>query len=266
MPENSECRIVAEELREHLRDKQILSYKLGDKAKTTGFDYLRCPAHVLTVRSHGKKVIIELDEVLLFASLGMTGRFQFLEGNHSNISFAISDDRKMYFDDTRHFGKIEVIKKEDEEKYLSKLGPDVLQHALTESISKKTWRKLFKPKLLRRKIGDILLDQSIVSGIGMYMMTDILYLSKVSPFRLGNTITMDELELMRVKSHEVALKSYQHGGLTIRDYISPNGRRGGYPTQIYGKTHDKNGYRVRDKKAGSGKSSRTFHYVKQVQI
>lgn len=238
------------------------------KAKVSGFEEnFICPCEIITVRSHGKKIIFELsDDCLMIASLGMTGRFQYKEGPHAHIIFNLDDNSKLYYCDSRNFGGIDVISKDEEKKYFSKIGPCLLTHALNEEISSTEWTRLFKPKLLKRKIYDILMDQSIISGIGNYLQAEILYFSAVHPLRIGNTITADELELIRINAHKVVLLSYANGGFTLQSYISPSGKLGMYPAVVYGKTHDSNGYKVIKQKATAAKGSRSIHFVPQIQV
>lgn len=269
MPECVECKITAEELCQKLTGKKILFYNIKEEflKRTSGFTQHFRECVIKTVRSYGKKVIFELDnDTLMIASLGMTGRFQYKEEKHCHVTFTLEDDEKFYFNDPRRFGGLDVIPADQEAKYLSDLGPDILQHALDNNwISNEKWTELYKPKLMRRKIFDILLDQSIISGLGMYLVTDVLYYAGVYPLRLGNTITTEELELIRIHAHKVVLSSYQQKGLTITDYISPSGNLGKYQAAIYGKYKDLNGYKVIHQKASNAKGARTVHFVTEIQ-
>lgn len=266
MPELIECTIISEELDIKLSGKIIGNYYKGDRAKASGFSNLVCPVTVKTVRSHGKKIIIELNSnQLIIASLGMNGKFLYEEGNHSHIRFDIEDDTpfSVYFDDTRYFGKIDIIESINEAKYFSNIGP-CLKCGLNEEtwFTTEEWRKIFKPKLLRRKMCDILIDQSILAGIGQYLMVEILYYSGIHPKRIGNTITNDELELIRINTQKVIKLSYQHRGFTLRDFLSPSKKPGIYPAAVYGKKIDPNGYKVVKEKLNNGRS---IHFVAELQ-
>lgn len=268
MPEVCEVRVVADELREKLTGSSILSYHINEifKGRTTGFnDNLIFPLLIKTVRSYGKKVIFELDDYVMIASLGMTGRFQYVEEKHSHVYFELNEEQKLYFEDSRRFGRIDIMTADKEKEYLSDLGPDLLQHALTTWITETEWSALYKPKLLKRKICDILLDQSILAGIGNYLVSEILYYAGVHPLRIGNTITAEELELIRIHAHKVVLCSYEHGGFTIESFISPSKRSGKYPAMVYGKYKDPNGYKVIHQKTSNAKGARTVHFVDELQ-
>lgn len=277
MPESPESRTVADKLRSYLVTRVITNCYIGERAKVKDLDKLQCPVTITGVRSYGKKVIIELSSSqLIIISLGMTGRVQFTPGNHSHIRFDVSDCEKkgmlramrpalnMYFDDYRYMGKIELISCEESATYFSKLGPDLLQHALDKStwISSEEWLNIFYEKKSKRSLYDVLLDQSLVAGIGWYLMTEILYYSGVHPERRANTVTQDEWEKIRINSHKVVFLSYSYGGFTIKDYISPDGKPGLYPAAVYGKQQDPLGNPILHNKLKNG---RTTHYVPTIQ-
>lgn len=277
MPEGPESRTVADKLRPYLLSRVITKCSIGPRAKVFGFEKLHCPVTITVVRSYGKKVIIELSsQQLIIVSLGMTGRLQFNPGNHSHICFDISDCEykgvmkimrmalNLYFDDYRYMGKIELISSADSAAYFSKLGPDLLQHALDEKtwIPPETWLKIFYHKPSKRALYDLLLDQSLVAGIGWYIMSDILYYSCIHPERKSNTLTENDWENIRIAAHKVIYLSYSYGGFTIKDFISPDGSPGVYPTAVYGRTHDPLGNEIIHKKLRNG---RTMHVVPSIQ-
>jgi formamidopyrimidine-DNA glycosylase len=195
----------------------------------------------------------------------MTGKFLYEEGNHSHIRFNIEDDIpfSVYFDDTRYFGKIDIIKSSEESKYFSNIGP-CLKRALNDEtwFTTEEWKKIFKPKLMRRKMCDILIDQSIIAGIGQYLMVEILYYSEIHPKRIGNTITADELESIRINTQKVIKLSYEHDGFTLRDFLSPSKTPGMYPSAVYGKKICPKGYKVIKEKLTNGRS---IHFVAELQ-
>ena len=53
-----------------------------------------------------------------------------------------------------------------------------------------------KKKNLNKVIGIVLMDQKTISGIGNYLRADILWLSKISPFRKVNKLSDQEFKLI----------------------------------------------------------------------
>lgn len=277
MPESPEARTVADKLRPYLVSRIITNVYTGERAKTLGFHNLKCPATIIGVRSYGKKVLIDLDSGhMMITSLGMGGRFQTNRGDHSHIRFDISQIEikglfriikpsfSLFFDDSRYMGGIDIISNTEIPIYFKDLGPDLLQLALNETtwISLDNWMRIFMNGS-KRMICDVLTDQSLVAGIGWYLMTDILYYSGIHPERRANTLTADDWDRTRINSHKVISLSYSYGGFTIRDFISPDGSPGLYPAAIYGKIKDPLGNPIIDKKLKNG---RTIHFVQSVQV
>lgn len=278
MPEGPEVRTVADVLRPILVGKVITAGFKDDRAKSIGFDNLKCPATIISVRSYGKKVIIDLDTGhMMVISLGMAGRVQFQAGNHSHIMFAIAENQIMgsfkvlrpfcglYYEDPRYMGGVDIIPNAGVPLYFKDIGPDLLQLALDE----KTWIPLDKwmeiycqKRLMKRAICDVLLDQSLVAGIGNYVKCEVLYYAMVLPDRNVQAITIEEWERIRVSAHKVIRLSYSYGGLTIKSFISPDGQPGRYPKVVYGKTIDPMGNPVI---SGTTRDRRTSHWVPAIQ-
>lgn len=268
-PEGPEVRTVADKLGLVLPGSQILSFfEDGVMEKNKGFDLLHevIGSKILAVSSFGKKVLIWLDQIVIVVSLGMTGRLWYTTSKNTHVALKLQKEQHEYvlaFDDSRRFGSFCVIRKNFLVTELGNIGPDLLEAALTEEINANAWIKIFHKKFTsERKICDVLTDQSLVSGIGWYLMTEILYFCGISPLRPTKNITLEEWELLRIISHYIIKVSYSYGGLTIESFISPDGSSGLYPSVIYGKSSDKLGNIVIKEKISSGRS---ISYVPQLQ-
>ena len=96
-----------------------------------------------------------------------------------------------------------------------------------------------KDKLNRNiAIKTLLLDQTIIVGIGNIYADEILFLSKINPLRKGYTLTNLELENIIKYTKEVLEKAISQGGTTIRTYSSVNGIHGLFQQELL--VHGKN--------------------------
>jgi DNA-formamidopyrimidine glycosylase len=270
MPEGPEVRTVADKLRPILLSNILLNVSLGSRARIKGFDNLKLPSKILSVQSYGKKILLEVQNCIIIISLGMVGRLQYVSGNHSHIIFHMQCDDKvfnLYYDDYRYMGNINIIPFIEINSYFKKLGPDLLAHSLNTWIDTKTWLHIFKIRRNQNKqIYNILLDQSLVAGIGLYLLTEILYYSGISPKRLGKDVVDEEWETLRTTSHKIILISYSYGGCTIKDFISPDGKIGTFPVVVYGKkSFDPLGNQIIHEKVSKTKNARTIHWVPNIQ-
>jgi len=158
---------------------------------------------------------------------------------------------------------------------LAELGPDLLATALLYSghrpvsgtidpVSPEIWlQKLRNPRIPNKQVGDFLMEQKYISGIGNYLRAEILYHAKIRPDRALSSLTHLETETLYRYALKTIVESYSYGGLTIENYWSPDGRRGTFPKQVYGKTEDPYGNPV---VTNSTKGDRTVHWVPAVQI
>ena len=74
----------------------------------------------------------------------------------------------------------------------------------------------------------LLLDQTIISGLGNIYSDEVLYSSFINPHRLGNSITIEDCERIINSAREIISKAIEFGGTTIRSYTSSLGVTGHY--------------------------------------
>ena len=84
----------------------------------------------------------------------------------------------------------------------------------------------------------ILLDQTVVAGIGNIYADEALHRSKLHPETRGTTLTKPAIDRLRQSIVEVIEFAIDCRGSTIRDYIGGSGLKGGFQNefQVYGRT------------------------------
>lgn len=179
-------------------------------------------------------------------------------------------DSVLFYHDSRHFGNFSVTK--DLSFIWKKHGPCLMEAAVQryvpesfylnkskEVASVERLRSCMKNKRIENKwVFDFLLEQKHVSGIGNYLCNEILYASKISPFRKLKDITEDEIILIFDNSLDIIYRSYLDQGPT-NGYFA-NGK---FQLKVYQKDFDPLG-NVVIKDTQSAK--RTIHYVPAIQI
>jgi formamidopyrimidine-DNA glycosylase len=80
------------------------------------------------------------------------------------------------------------------------------------------------------------MDQTIILGLGNIYASEILFASKISPFRPGKTITKTNVETILKNARTILDAAIAERGSTISNYQAPNGP-GNYQKfhQVYGK-------------------------------
>ena len=287
MPEGPEVKKIAESLNNHLASKVITEiFKTNNNPRHNaieGFNQLvsLLPLRIGSISSKGKKIIFQLTTlsspnqmIYLVSSLGTKGSWIFNPTKHADIYFKVSklipisgvsnillDDVTLYYDDSIHYGVIKLaFNVESFSKIISNIGHDVL----SEGLSKDIWLSVVKnPKLSKKQICWLIMEQKYFSGVGNYIKAESLYRSKIRPDRLVADIKDDELELLRTSILAVINESYQANGLTIKDYKDPEGRLGNFITQVYGRNTDPYGNLVIKTQFGD---KRTSHWVPNIQV
>jgi formamidopyrimidine-DNA glycosylase len=272
MPEGPEVRTVADKLRKH-EASTLYNIVLGERAAFQGYNttnadtlkHLSFPVVITKISTYGKKILFSLSSgQMLVTSLGMTGHFQDIIGTHSHMSFELSDTT-LYFDDYRYMGNITLLSAEEINPYFEKLGPDILAAALTTWIDLNTFRDRFRG-VKTKNIGNALLEQKRIAGIGNYLKSEILYYAGVHPYRMVKTLSDVEWERIHRCSHEVILVAYSYGGCTIESFINPDGTPGLYSTAVYGKEYDIQGNAVSTDKRTTKTGGRTSYWVTAYQM
>lgn len=91
----------------------------------------------------------------------------------------------------------ELIGNDDWQKIQTRLGPDPLRDDADPEL---VWKKIQRSK---QAIGKLLLDQSVVAGVGNVYRAEVLFLLGIHPERAGNEISRDEFDGLWAKIVEL---------------------------------------------------------------
>ena len=177
----------------------------------------------------------------LVVHLRMTGYFKFIEESthpckHTRIRFFDENNNELRYVDVRSFGQMWWINKDLSLnkiiKGLGSLGPEPFSKEFDENYLKKVILNRTK------SIKAILLDQTIVAGIGNIYADESLYSAGISPFREARTIKKNELIKLKESIVTVLKKSIGSGGTTFSDFRDLEGENGnfGLQTNVYRRT------------------------------
>ncbi len=146
------------------------------------------------VKRRGKWLLFELDKNYIIIHFRMEGRFYLLpldtkKDKHDYVIFYF-DDFSLHYNDPRLFGKMEVIEKDEIDKFFldKKLGLEYTDSNLTPKYLKE------KFKSHHTDIKKLLLDQSFITGIGNIYADEILFESKISPKSYADKLSKNKLQ------------------------------------------------------------------------
>lgn len=230
------------------------------------------PLKIIDINCKGKFIYFILENnMVLFNTLGMSGRWINSNEKHNNLTFKFKDIKTpLHFNDYRNFGTFMYQTKEDLNKKLDELGPDILQDFNNYDL----FRERIERKRNDTSIGSALLDQKVACGCGNYLRAETLYESKINPHREIKDLSEKELKLIWSNLIKIAWifydfdKGIKNKVLTKKDkllkiYLTKDYQDYFYYMnfQIYSKLKDKKNNNVITEKIGT----RTIHWVKEIQ-
>jgi len=136
-----------------------------------------------------------------------------------------SDDSKLFFNDQRKFGWMRLmptvmIKELD---FFKKVGPEPLSNAFTSKVMVDCLNRRSKSA-----IKAVLLDQSIIAGIGNIYADESLWGAKIHPLTPVNKISKAKLNSLYTEIQFVLSLAIKKGGSTDKNYVDAEGKKGSY--------------------------------------
>jgi formamidopyrimidine-DNA glycosylase len=167
----------------------------------------------------------------------MTGVWRFEQNGswenlkHDHLVMELSDGSRLVYHDPRRFGFVEVLNSKNIGRRFKSLGVEPFASKI-DLVS-----TLLKLKKLRSPIKPALMNQNYIVGVGNIYASEILYLSKVSPFRACNKISDVQFYEIFKNTKKVLSKAISKGGSTIESYRSSFGNEGEFQNEflVYGK-------------------------------
>lgn len=284
MPEGPEVKITADGIRSEILGYELIGIEINSATRyykngLKNLEELDYPIKIERVYSKGKKILIEGKDIkqkhiTFISALAMEGSWKLYPGKHSGIEmyFREFESHKvrtnvpepykvLYFHDTRHFGSFDICLNKEEVNFVMKfVGPDLLN----EDVSFEHYKEVISRENLKEKeICWFMMEQKFLSGVGNYLLAEILYACKILPTRLLKNLKETDKYNLWFFSRKLLKDSYEAGGLTIATYFSMSGEKGIFDNKVYMREKDPLGNPVI---TGTFTNKRTSHYVPAVQI
>lgn len=200
---------------------------------------------VVEVKRRAKVLIIDLDsKYSLVTHLKMTGQLVFrsriedfgaghpndsligkLPDKSTRVTLDFDDGSQLFFNDQRKFGwmrllpTIEIMNLD----FFKKVGPEPLAADFTWQVMRERMQRR-----LKSNIKAVLLDQTVLAGVGNIYADEALWAAKIHPQTEVRELLPVQFEKLHQELIHVLKLSIEKGGSTNRNYVNAEGKRGSY--------------------------------------
>jgi formamidopyrimidine-DNA glycosylase len=204
---------------------------------------------VLAVERRGKVLIITLGgDYSLLVHLKMTGQMVFVKkdgeryaGGHpsesmrddlpdksTRVRIEFESGDSLFFNDQRKFGWIKLVRTEDigQEPLLARMGPEALDPAFTPE-----YLGMWLRRHAKAPVKAVILDQSVVAGIGNIYADESLNLAKIHPATPAGSVSAAKTRDLTKAIQEIMRVANAAGGTSFSHYVNSFGGRGDYLSQ-----------------------------------
>ncbi|EIT85428.1 formamidopyrimidine/5-formyluracil/ 5-hydroxymethyluracil DNA glycosylase [Fictibacillus macauensis ZFHKF-1] len=193
---------------------------------------------ILETTRRGKFLKLVLSEDVIVSHLRMEGKYSLHDNEeplnkHAHVIFSFTDGTELRYHDVRKFGTMHLYRQGEEETAppLNNVGFEPFDPALTPTVMQALFKKT------TRNIKAVLLDQSLIAGLGNIYVDEVLFASGIHPETKAQALTLAQLGVLHEKIVAILGESVKKGGSTIRSYTNSEGKQGSFQLElfVYGK-------------------------------
>lgn len=239
MPELPEVETIVRDLRQDIVGRTIMAVRFLNRTiwrRGAPAKRLLIGARISSLERRGKNILIILSNGrVMIVHLKMTGRLTYQGSSdqmrkHTHLVIDL-DFGQIRFNDTRRFGYLDLVRPDEIDRldYLSVLGPDAL------FISREDFVMMVRSK--KRIIKSLLLDQSILAGMGNIYSDEALFVAGINPRRVSASLSRERAGRLHQAMIAVLNKAIGARGSSMNDYVDARGEKGSYQDQrlVYGR-------------------------------
>jgi formamidopyrimidine-DNA glycosylase len=236
MPELPEVETIVRELRQQVVGKNIACVRIHWERSVQGpaaeFKRRLAGKTITAISRRGKFIGFQLHDNTFFTiHLRMTGRLvRKLDAagqKHVRVEFRFQDGSALYFVDVRKFGRLRLWPRKSQS--CPDLGPEPLNHASVLSV--------LSGLSTRRPVKTVLLDQTILAGVGNIYADEALYAAGIHPLTPAARLSAEQRLRLSRSVPQVLKSAIRRRGTTLHDYRTVAGRSGENQEylQVYGR-------------------------------
>ena len=189
---------------------------------------------IQAVSRRGKYLVFHFDDYQLLSHLRMEGKYFYVDSDfelnpHVHVIFTLENGKRLLYQDTRKFGTYHLYDKAIDLETTAPfqvLGLEPFATEFTPSYVKEKIQNKKKP------IKSLLLDQTVVCGLGNIYVDEVLYRARLHPLTSSSELTDKDIENVVKYTVEVLARAIELGGTTIRTFRSSHGVSGTFQNEL----------------------------------
>lgn len=199
---------VASSSKEHIAREAAIAAEPDSNIRTSKFDLLSSSRELRFGAGHPNDSLIgELPD------------------KSTRVRLTFDDGSQLFFNDQRKFGWMRLLPTPEVMNldFFQKVGPEPLAADFS-------WQD-FRARLLRRPksgIKAVLLDQTIIAGVGNIYADESLWEAKIHPLTPVHSLNDRQIKVLRASLRAVLRLSIDKGGSSDRNYVNAEGKKGSY--------------------------------------
>lgn len=188
---------------------------------------------VLKIERRAKYILLYLPKHCLIFHLGMTGHWRAKTDGaaehrkHDHVLLKFTSGLSLVYEDPRRFGFIEVCELKHLKSRFKHIGEEPLDPLIDWDLLTEKLKKLKTP------IKVALLDQKYLVGVGNIYASEILFRSKINPFKKCSDLSFEDFARIWVETLSVLEKAIAKGGSTISNFKNSYGKGGSYQENFF---------------------------------
>ena len=239
MPELPEVETVKEALNQTVKGQTIKDIELRYEpmVKNMSADEFKeklINQTIQEVRRRGKYLVFHFDDYQLLSHLRMEGKYFYVDSDfelnpHVHAIFTLENGKRLLYQDTRKFGTYHLYDKAIDLETTAPfqvLGLEPFATEFTPSYVKEKIQNKKKP------IKSLLLDQTVVCGLGNIYVDEVLYRARLHPLTSSSELTDKDIANVVKYTVEVLARAIELGGTTIRTFRSSHGVSGTFQNEL----------------------------------
>lgn len=259
VPELPEAETITRQLMQKVKGLTIRSVDVANKNSFISNSKNIIDAKINNVYRWAKNIVIDLKPtnqplpsgwrlgMHLLIHLKMTGQLIFVDrhgqfgGGHpvppfedevpnkfTRVSFRFSDGSALYFNDIRKFGWIKLLTGKELSHEMKNIGPDPMaSYFILDE---------FKTKLSKHKnkmIKPVLMDQSVIAGLGNIYVAEVCFRAGVMPNRKISTLSNKDFDNLFRAIKFVLPLAIKYKGTSSDAYVTLEGKKGSYASKLW---------------------------------